>query len=159
MLRRPETNMPRQWRFVWLPFLKPSIAFTSHITTARKELMYMLHIRRKAEIEILSTAKTPASTIEAMVQGVSSRGMDTPSTRNESSQSGSSTSSLSPSPSGSPFFARSASSTPLSTPPSSQASFSWNPSPGQTSPLLRYLIQKITSSVIAAQARAQTSSS
>lgn len=72
MLRRDLSSMPSQWRFVpythslfcpLFPHYEKQLHDTEGLTisrmfyTRRKELQHMLHTRRKAEIEILSTAK------------------------------------------------------------------------------------------------------
>lgn len=61
MLRRPTSTMPRKWRSVSYlsytsvqPHAPPLMSF---YLFNRRELMHMLHIRRKAEIEILSSMK------------------------------------------------------------------------------------------------------
>lgn len=51
MLQRPQDVMPAKWRYNSAPSMCNINSFR-HCN--RKELMYMLHSRRKAEIEILS---------------------------------------------------------------------------------------------------------
>lgn len=58
MLRRPKSALPAKWKFVVYLRL---IAFKLTRLHTRKELMHLLHSRRKAEIEILSSIKVIAS--------------------------------------------------------------------------------------------------
>ncbi|KAF5386230.1 hypothetical protein D9615_002673 [Tricholomella constricta] len=140
MLRRPAAVMPNKWR---------------------KELMHMLHSRRKAEIEVLSTA-----IVDPKLDGFRQSRFDAQNdnfdanlvvghTNSITACSTSSDTSSTATPFSSPKGASSSYSSPFTSPPSSPPflpSLSLAPS---HAPLMRYLLYKITESVSAARARAK----
>ncbi|GLB45082.1 putative DNA topoisomerase IV alpha subunit [Lyophyllum shimeji] len=147
MLRRPAVTMPRNWR---------------------KELMHMLHGRRKAEIEVLSTTR-----LELQVYALNRQSSNTQNealspdakTKPEAchndqtpcsplSDTGSSaTSFFSPTGTEASHSYSSPLASPPSSPPTPASSKSLTPS---HTPLMRYLVYKITESVTSARARARS---